>query len=165
MLFVDHANVFKNLEKFKGRIDWEKFKYVLARGSHLVGALIYVGVTRNVSINKRRFLRSLEIVKYVIQPKPVQESPSGKKRQKGVDVFMYKEIVELAEADAYDKALIVSGDADFIDAIRKLKELKKKFEVWSFRISLSRFLMEEAGKENIHYIDTILDEIEFVERN
>jgi len=71
MIFVDHANVFKNLEKFKGRIDWEKFKYVLAQDSYLVGALIYVGMAKKVSINKRRYLRSLEIVKYVIQPKPV----------------------------------------------------------------------------------------------
>ena len=161
MIFVDHANILKNLEKLKRRIDWKRFEIYLTLGSHLVGKLMYLGMPKKLTKEKKRFLRSLEISNWVIQPRPVQESPSGEKKQKGVDVFMYKEIVELAEADAYDKALIVSGDADFIDAIRKLKELKKKFEVWSFRISLSRFLMEEAGKENIHYIDTILDEIEF----
>jgi len=35
----------------------------------------------------------------------------------------------------------------------------------SFKNSLSRLLVEEAGKEYIYYLDTILDDIEFVEKN
>ncbi len=68
-------------------------------------------------------------------------------------------MVELAEEDAYDKAVLVSGDGDFVDAVKRLKILKKKFEVWSFRKSLSKLLRKEAGKENIHYIDDILREV------
>jgi len=53
----------------------------------------------------------------------------------------------------------VSGDGDFVDAVRRLRVLKKKFEVWSFRRSLSKLLRKEAGKDNIHYIDDILSEV------
>jgi len=153
MIFVDHANVLKNLEKFKGRIDWERFGYILAFGSYLVGKFMYLGLPQRVSKEKRRFLKSLEICGYVIQSMPVQESPSGEKRQKGVDVFMYKDITELAEEGSYDKAIIVSGDGDLVEAVRKLKEIGKTFEIWSFKESLSKYLVTEAGEENTNYIE------------
>ncbi len=37
--------------------------------------------------------------------------------------------------------------------------LNKQVEVWSFRASLSRALVWEVGRENVHYLDDILDEI------
>ncbi len=55
----------------------------------------------------------------------------------------------------------MSDDADFVEVVKKLKELDKKIEIWSFRISLAKKLIKTAGRENIHHIDTILDEIEF----
>ncbi len=60
---------------------------------------------------------------------------------------MYKEIVELM--DAYDKAILVSGDADFVEVVKTFKELNKKIEIWSFKISLAKQILEEAGEEHI----------------
>ena len=55
----------------------------------------------------------------------------------------------------------MSGDGDYIKAVEKLKELNKNFEIWSFKISMSRDLLKVAGRKSIRYIDSILDEIEF----
>ena len=77
---------------------------------------------------------------------------------------MYQQSTELADIDSYDKAVLVSGDGDFVLILKKLKELDKKIEVWSFKKSFSRELRREAGLGNFRYIDTILDEIEFQER-
>jgi len=68
---------------------------------------------------------------------------------------------EMCIRDRYDKAVLISGDSDFLDVVKKLKELKKDIEIWSFKKSISRVLIEEAGQENVHYIDTILDEIRY----
>ena len=70
---------------------------------------------------------------------------------------------ETNETDSFDKAILVSGDGDFIEVVRKLKELKKEIEIWSFRESLSKHLKKEAGKNNIHFIEQILDQIEYKE--
>ena len=78
----------------------------------------------------------------------------------GKEIFNYEKN-KLAQEDSYDKAILVSGDADYIKAVEKLKELNKNFEIWSFKISMSRDLLKAAGRKNIRYIDTILDEIEF----
>ncbi|KKM21032.1 hypothetical protein LCGC14_1639530 [marine sediment metagenome] len=50
---------------------------------------------------------------------------------------------------------------NFVEAVNKLKELGKGIQIWSFKISFSKKLKKAAGYRNIHYIDEILDEIEF----
>lgn len=103
MIFVDHANVFKNLEIVDGRINWEKFKNKLAGNRHLVGAFAYLGVPNPIPKNQRNFIEYLKLVGYVVQLKLIQETSDGKKKQKGVDISMFSDIVGLAEADAYDR--------------------------------------------------------------
>lgn len=164
IIFIDHANVFKNLELVGGRIDWDKFKQELKKGSHLVGTLIYTGVPSPIPSNQQKFIKYLERVKYTLRQVPIQESPSGEKHQKGVDILMFADIVNLAEEDAYDKAIIVSGDRDFVEAVRILKRIKKKYEIWSFKRSLAKELKKVAGINNVYFIDYILDDIEMPHR-
>ena len=114
-------------------------------------------------MNIIQFFTYLEKVGYVILDGPVQKTRNGKKRQKGMDILIFNESIELI--DAYDKCILVSGDADFVYLVEKLKEYGKKIEIWSFKKSLSKRLIDAAGKENIHYIDTILDEIEYKTSN
>lgn len=161
IIFIDHANIFHNLEKLNIRINYIKLKEIFTKNYHLVGIFMYMGILDKVLPKKLNFLNYLKAQGFVIQQRPVITSPNGIKKQKGVDVFIYKDIVELAEEDTYDKAILVSGDSDFIDVVRKLKELKKEIEIWSFKKSISRVLIDEAGKENVSYMDDILDKIKF----
>lgn len=164
MIFIDHANIFKNIEPVGGRIDWNKFKQELNGDNHLVATLFYHGVPNPIPINQKKFIKYLERVEYILRPVPIQESPGGEKHQKGVDILMFADIVQLARDDAYDRAIIVSGDGDFVEAVRTLKRNKKKLEIWSFKRSLSKKLRKIAGNNNVHYIDYILDKIEMVNR-
>jgi len=54
MIFVDHANVFKNLEIVDGRINWEKFKKRLAGNRHLVGAFAYIVCYLKIKGNRKK---------------------------------------------------------------------------------------------------------------
>ncbi|MFX1379193.1 MAG: NYN domain-containing protein [Promethearchaeota archaeon] len=159
IIFIDHANLFHNIENLNIRINYLKLKDVFIDKHHLVGLFMYMGIPDKLLPKKLNFLKYLKAQGFIIQPKPVIISPNGVKKQKGVDIFIYKDIVELAEDDSYDKAILVSGDSDFLDVVKKLKELKKEIEIWSFKKSISRSLIEEAGKENVYYIDNILEKI------
>jgi len=161
IIFIDHANIFHNIDNLKIRINYMKLKEVFTQNHHLVGIFMYMGIPNKILPKKLNFLKYLKAQGFVIQPKPVIVSPTGIKKQKGVDIFIYKDIIELAEADTYDKAILVSGDSDFLDAVRKLNELNKEIEIWSFKKSISRALIDEAGHENVYYIDNILDEIKY----
>jgi len=159
IIFIDHANLFYNIENLKIRINYDKFKAVLAKTDHLVGAFMYMGIPEEVYPKKQRFIDYLTSHGYVIQARRIKEIAEGKKMQKGVDIFIYRDIVELACEDSYDKAILVSGDSDFIEIVRKLRELEKAIEIWSFKKSLSRELVAEVGKKNVHFINEILDDI------
>jgi len=159
IIFIDHANLFYNIENLQIRIDYKKFKDILARDHHLVGAFMYMGIPEQVFPKKLSFLRYLNSQGYIIQTRPIRVVAKGKKMQKGLDIFIYRDIVELADEDIYDKAILVSGDSDFIEIVRKLRELKKTIEIWSFKASLSHELLAEVGKENVYFINEILGDI------
>ncbi|MFX1329776.1 MAG: NYN domain-containing protein [Promethearchaeota archaeon] len=161
IIFIDHANIFHNLEILNVRINYIKLKEILTQNHHLIGIFMYMGIPDKILPKKLNFLKYLKAQGFIIQPKPVIISPTGKKKQKGIDIFIYKDIVELAEEDSYDKAILVSGDSDFLDVVIKLKELQKEIEIWSFKKSISRALIDEAGQKNVLYIDDILDQIQY----
>jgi len=159
IIFIDHANLFYNIENLQIRIDYRKFKDILARGDHLVGAFMYMGIPEQIFPKKLRFLKYLNSQGYVIQARPIKVIAGGKKMQKGLDIFIYRDIVELADEDIYDKAILVSGDSDFIEIVKKLRELEKAIEIWSFKRSLSHQLLTEVGNEKVYFINEILDDI------
>lgn len=161
IIFIDHANIFHNLDRLKTRINYVRFREVLSKNYYLLGSFIYMGIPQHLLPKKKGFIKYLESQGFVIQTKTIIESPSGKKLQKEIDIFIYRDIVELADEDSYDKAILVSGDSDFIDIVTKLRNLKKDIEIWGFYNSISQRLIKEAGKENVHYIDEILSEIKY----
>ncbi len=63
---------------------------------------------------------------FEIRDKPLQFSPSTYKIfQKGVDVQLAVDLVEFAYKNAFDIAVILSGDIDLIESIRTAKNLGK----------------------------------------
>ena len=117
IIFIDHANLFHNIEELNIRIDYLKLKEIFTKNHHLVGIFMYMGILDKILPKKLTFLNYLNSHGFIIQPKRVVVSPTGEKKQKGVDIFIYRDIVELAEEDSYDKAVLLSGDSDFLDAI------------------------------------------------
>jgi len=75
--------------------------------------------------------------------------------EKKVDIKIAVDIISLAYENAYDMAVLVSGDGDFVPVVKKVKELDKNLEVWAFRYSLANALKEELEDENINYFDDI----------
>lgn len=161
IIFIDHANLFHNLVRLKIRINYVAFREVLRNDNYLLGAFVYMGIPERLLPKKYAFIKYLESQGFVIQAKNIRESPSGKKSQKGIDIFIYRDIVELAGEDSFDKAILVSGDSDFVDAIIKLKAMQKEVEIWGFYNSISHRLIKEAGRRNVHFIDGILEDIKY----
>ena len=161
IIFIDHANLFHNLVRLKIRINYTAFREILRDDNYLLGAFVYMGIPERVLPKKYAFIKYLETQGFVIQARNIRESSNGKKYQKGIDIFIYRDIVELAGEDSFDKAILVSGDSDFVDAIIKLKTMEKEVEIWGFYNSISHRLIKEAGRRNVHFIDNILEDIKY----
>ena len=65
--------------------------------------------------------------------------------EKQVDVALAVDMLDNAWRDLYDICVLISGDQDFIPAIKKIKYLDKQVEVVSFENSLSYPLRREAS--------------------
>ena len=151
--------MFHILQELNVRLDYDLVKRRLAQEYYLVASIMYMGKPRVTFPKKQRFIDALETIGWYITEKPLKIKPSGKRSQRGVDETMFLNIFDFAKEGAYDKAIIVSGDGIFSGVVKILKELKIKLEIWSFRKSISRALIKEAGAENVYYLDDILYEI------
>ena len=56
----------------------------------------------------------------------------GDYKEKGVDVKLALDILDMAHQDKYDTAIVVSSDTDLIPAIIRARELKKNVEYIGF---------------------------------
>lgn len=77
--------------------------------------------------------------------------------QKGVDVAIVTELMSLGFEDAYDVAIIVSGDNDFVDAVNHMKSEGRRVWVASFSSRLGQDLMRSADK--VIHLEKIADRI------
>ena len=161
VIFWDHANTFHPLQEKKIRIDYKRVKERLAKDYYLLAPVMYLGKPDNLRPEKKGFYRALRKIGWSIQEKPLRKDMFGNQSQYGLDELMLSDISILAEEDAYEVAIIVSGDSIFSNVIMKLKGIGKKVELWGFRDTISQSLIKITGIKNVQYLDDILEEITF----
>lgn len=159
VIFIDNSNIFKGFRKYDVKVDYEKLKNLITRDRNLQNVFLYEGVVYPMSPEKKRWYKELSNRSgYVIKASFDKIASSGAVEKK-IDIKIAIDIVSLAYEDAYDTAVLVSGDGDFVPVVRKVKELVKNVEVWAFKYSLANTLKEEIGYDNLFYLDDILSKI------
>ncbi len=159
IVFLDNSNIFKGFRKYDVKVDYEKLKNIITSGRELQAIFLYEGAVYPISLGKRKWYKELTIRSGYTIKTSFDKIVSNDAIEKKVDINIAIDIISLAYENAYDKAVLISGDGDFVPVVRKLKELEKDVEVWAFRYSLANALREELEQENIHYLDDILSKI------
>jgi uncharacterized LabA/DUF88 family protein len=145
MVFIDGANLHNCMKDYLGisqNVQIDVFGKKLAGTRTLVRTYYYNSPAPPTSDQKssQRFWAKLGWLDNVrprqgrIVPRTVDaECPSCKKRfplksytQKGVDTRIVVDVISLAQDDAYDIGIIVSGDSDLAEAIEWVREHTKK---------------------------------------
>lgn len=147
MIFIDGSNVhwgikgYNKENKTNLKLDYAKLISLLLKSRTLVRVIYYcskpIPPGRTSQIKFFDYLRSLGI--QVIE-KPLKT----RYVEKGVDVALATDLIGMAWENAYDVAVIVSGDADYVGAVTKVMSKGKNVEVASFRKCLSKELKEAA---------------------
>lgn len=76
-------------------------------------------------------------------------------KEKGVDIALAVDLLAMAYSNAYDYAIIVSGDADFINAIEEVKRFGKIVYVASFKKRFNEELMTHV--DGVIFLDAVAD--------
>jgi uncharacterized LabA/DUF88 family protein len=142
-VFIDGSNLYHGLKQRYGRagVDLGELVSRLVRDRCLVRTYYYIAtVDRSMSperaTGQQRFLERLQELPYFDvrlgrlerrgQADTSERTPLYV--EKGVDVALVTDMVVLAYRNAYDTAVVVSGDGDFARAVEAVKDLGKHVE-------------------------------------
>ncbi|MCH7568397.1 MAG: NYN domain-containing protein [Nanoarchaeota archaeon] len=135
-IFIDGSNLYHNLKRFNIKTTFEEIIKRVETQRQVVDIFYYTALL-DKSINEERYeehRRFLEKIKKISNfhvvlcnlRKVILEDGSVDFTIKGDDVYLAVDLVSGAYEDLYDVAIIVSGDADFIPAIKLVQKNGKK---------------------------------------
>ena len=159
-IFIDGQNFWRSLTRNAAdvRVDYNKLADYLVEEVHqgsqivgdFVGAHYYVGLGQDAPITVLGFLNNLKLQKgYFVHTGPRSNrvmtcfkcgSANTFTVEKRIDTQLTADMIRLAAVGAYDVAILVSGDADFIPAIEAVAALGK--QVWIATWSITELSMD-----------------------
>jgi len=152
--FIDGSNVYKGVRHlYEGRrppdFDYLRLCRVLARNRNLVRIFFYGAVKKQQEDPEayRRtnlFLDSLRRIPLCSLRMGTLSKRGDTYVEKGVDMLLAIDMIRLARLDQYDTAILISGDGDFVEAVREVHEIGKHVELACFSESQSLQLRKEC---------------------
>lgn len=79
---------------------------------------------------------------------------------KGLDVRLVTSLMSGALNDEYDTVLLLSGDGDYVDAVKSIKAHGARLELLGWRNSVARNLDDLADAKPVLYLDDLRQQIE-----
>lgn len=135
MVFIDLANALRAVQSKEPsglRLDFYRLVKQLVGPRRLMGAYVFDAVEpadRSVDVPVRRLYDALRYLGFRVV---VREQSHEDAAQKEVDVALATEMLAGAFRDAYDVAVLVSGDRDFVPAIERVRAEGRRVEVAFF---------------------------------
>jgi uncharacterized LabA/DUF88 family protein len=154
LIQLDVQNLFFSAKDMEKRIDFLKIKeYFYGLGDDIVGMIAYI--VRSNEIGKSyKFENFLKSIGYTLNIKTaiVTFKPGGERLYKGTDQDMSICVDCMHKINDFDKWILMSGDGDFIDLVKHLKEHKKTVEVWSLPgVSFNKRFCDYV--DSIHFLN------------
>jgi uncharacterized LabA/DUF88 family protein len=150
MIFIDARNIKSSQEKFNGRNGNFIFGYketieFFSNNYQVIRGYFYDGSPHpnDLTSGRRAFFDNLRRIGITLR---LKELNPNHPTQKGVDIYLTADMISLAYEDAYDIAVILSGDGDYTALVELVKSKGKKVWIVSFKDSLSQSLRDCADK-------------------
>jgi len=129
---LDVQNLFFAAKDINQLIDFKKIKEYFEKSEDEIVA-IKAYTVRTPEINTDKFENLLKMLKYELNIKKasITYDKDGTRHFHDTDQDMAICVDCMENIDNFDKWVLMSGDGDFIDLIKHLKEKGKKVEVWT----------------------------------
>lgn len=151
-VFIDGSNLYKGLISTLGtdyRLDFVGFVHALTANRSLLRAYYYnapLPAEDPAAKAHQSFLNYLKRVPYVTVRLGRLERRGESFVEKGVDIQIAVDMLKLAYADAYDVAVLVSGDGDFAEVLKVIQDMGKHAENTTFQMLSSYRLAQQADR-------------------
>lgn len=159
MIFIDGSNLYYILKNLFGddislkNFNFGKFVHLLVGDRSLVRTYYYNAILdRNKDPNKyanqQRFFEKLKLLPnfQITLCRMQKDFKDGEViyHVKEDDIHIAVDMLKLAYGNAYDTAILVSADGDFVPVVKAVKEIGKKVEVIGFEKKFSWHLKQNA---------------------
>lgn len=149
-VFIDGSNLYNGMRDnlSSTRVNLSELVKQLLKGRNLFRIYYYnAPLTEDYEIELRegqgRFFESLRRIPYVtVRLGRLHRRHDGTLVEKGIDVAIAVESLSLAFDNAYDTALLVSGDGDYVELVEAIKRRGKHVECAMFRNQSAGVLLE-----------------------
>jgi len=168
IIFIDGSNIFHAIRALNIKIDYGKLVRFLSNEKYLVRAYYYSAMPRVEDVERdtpeweslmrqRKFINELQNMG--IKPKiaNLRKLATGEWLEKEVDIMLATDMLKLAFRDAYDTAILVSGDSDFCYTVETIQDLGKRVINATFRRNSSPLL--RAVSDEVIFLDEYIDQI------
>jgi uncharacterized LabA/DUF88 family protein len=171
--FIDNANIFHGQQDAGWRIDWERFLRYMEQDEQIWQVYFFASETdppREEATGFYQFLKEhlrWEVVIYSLGKKTIRCENCDQIHttlvEKGVDIGLATKMLMLAMSRAYETAILVSGDRDYLETLKYIKGMGLRVEVMSWRSGLSDAVAAESSAPVI-YLDNLKEQIQRHER-
>ena len=174
MIFIDGSNLFRTFKRFRPDIHYSVKKLVnyLAKDRKLVRPYYFGAIRFPPPEGQIKFYDGIryEGIDVTIRPLKTRsllcECPKCKHQwdeiaevEKGVDVALVTKMLAFGFKGTYDVAILVSGDADYIDAVEQIRDLGKRVEIAAFKGAIAPGLRKIADIDGFIALDDIANKI------
>jgi uncharacterized LabA/DUF88 family protein len=167
--FIDSQNLNLGTQKVGWKMDWRKFRKYLADNYGVTHAYMFIGY---MSENEALYEYMHELG-FLVALKPTLDvtphNPDGSKQEDGEEKTIIKGNIDadlvlyaMKELPNYDKAIIVSGDGDFLSLLEYLDEQQKLLHIMTPNWQYSSLL--KGFEDKIIRIDQLKRELAYRDR-
>jgi len=147
LLQIDLQNLFYEARNKNQRLDLEKiWEFFGQRESeYMTDALVYM--IRGTDFDSTKFEAKLKSIGYSLRIKTALKVTKNSRtyyRQTNHDVAIAVDCLD--RIDQFQKWILMSGDGDFVDVCKYLRNKGKKVEIWSFKDCYNPQLEQYADK-------------------
>lgn len=174
MVFIDGSNLSRSFRQYcldnghmnaepntgkkeiNKRISYENLMRLVTEGTDRIRGYYYDGIPPSPDNRLKQFHDKLRGFGITVITKPLhykdRRCPSCNHQdldvpyQKGIDIALVTEVMNLGFENAFDVAIIISGDNDFEEAINHVKRKGKQVWVAAFQNSLGGDIRRSADK-------------------
>ena len=168
MVFIDAGYWHKCLKDHFKRTDIDLSKVIikLLSGRRLVRTYFYTAKIerpldeywKQQQSEQQRLFTALAHQPFVeVRTGRLQFKEGEPPRQKGVDVLLALDMLRFALKGNYDTAILISGDGDFADIVRMVKDEGRKVEVVTFPGTRAHALLEACDENTVVTLELLED--------
>ena len=161
--FIDNANIFHGQQDVGWRIDWRRFGVYIGRENEIWQTYFFASESHAPRSEETSFYQFLkeqlrwEVVLYQLGRRTISCTNCNHTEvvpaEKGVDVGLATKMLMLAMNRAYETAILVAGDRDYLETLKYIKGMGLRVEVVAWAANLSSDLAAESSVPVLHLED------------